>query len=331
MIWICFAATAAVIILAGSRLSVFADQLAGLLKLSRSAVGILMVSLVTTLPELSTTLGAIVKVGQPDLAIGNNLGSVLFNLIIIAVCDLVFRKGGILRQAHQTAPMLQSLIMLILALLTLSLPNSLSLNGLNFAAGSPVIIAVYIIIFLTVHRTGRRETGPQEENSGTAGKSPALSKALTGFLISAVIVVCCGIILAGLGDRIAAETGLGRSFVGTLFLAAATSLPELTVGITSVRIGAYDMMIGNIAGANMLNVLVIAVADLIYKKEALHIPGNLSRSQLLTGGCAAAVTLLAMLAMRQKEKSKTGVSWESPVMLLIYLASLFALYKGVLS
>jgi cation:H+ antiporter len=339
MVWIYFAAIAAVIIFAGSRLSVFADQLAGLLKLSRSAVGILLVSFVTTLPELSTTMGAIIKVGEPNLALGNNLGSVLFNLMIIAICDIIFRKGGILRKTSDYVPcVFHSMLLLILMLLVLIAHNTVSLFGFNFAGGSVLVIAAYIAIFFTTHRNGgtHHEQVLDEFQTVTDqvthldDRHLTLAKALTGFVISAVIVVISGITLASIGNQIAETTGLGQSFVGTLFLAIATSLPELAVGITSVKIGAYDLMIGNVAGANMLNVLVIAVADLVHRKEALHIPDNLSRSQLLTGFCAILVTLLVMGAMKQKKKSRFGFGWESIVMPGIYIASLYVLYKGFL-
>lgn len=339
MIWICFAAIAVIIIFAGSRLSVFADRLAGLLNLSRSAVGILLVSFVTTLPELSTTMGAIIKVGEPNLALGNNIGSVLFNLMIIAVCDIFFRRGGILRQTSDYVPcMFHSMLLLILMLLALIAPNAVRLFGFNFACGSVFVIAAYLAVFFATHRNASaghekildefQAVTDQVAHSGT--RRATLAKTLAGFLISAVVVVVSGLALASIGDRIAETTGLGKSFVGTLFLAIATSLPELAVGITSVRIGAYDLMIGNVAGANMLNVLVIAVADLVHRKEALHIPDNLSRSQLLTGFCAILVTLLVMGAMKQKKKSRFGFGWESIVMLAVYTASLYALYKGFL-
>jgi len=338
MIWVCFVAIAAVIIFSGSKLSVFADQLADLLNLSRSAVGILLVSIVTTLPELSTTLGAIIKVGEPNLALGNNLGSVLFNLMIIAICDILFRKGGILRQTtHHVAPMFQSLVVIVGMLVTLMVTNSLNLGGFHFNIGSILVVIAYVAIFFATHRDGsttdkdllpEQEALTEELSSDEKTAETTLPKALGGFILCAIVVVICGIQLASLGDQIAIQTGLGQSFVGTLFLAIATSLPELTVGITAVKIGAYDLMIGNVAGANMLNVLVIAIADLIHRKEALHIPTNLSRAQLVTGICAIAVTALVMAAMKQKKKSKIGFGWESLVMLGVYVASLFVLYKG---
>jgi cation:H+ antiporter len=337
MVWVYFIAIATVIIFAGSRLSIFADQLADLLKLSRSAVGILLVSIVTTLPELSTTLGAIIKVGQPNLALGNNLGSVLFNLMIIAACDLMFRKGGILRQtSHQVAPMAQALLIIVGMLLTLVIDNHVNLAGFNFNIGSVLVIVAYIVIFFSTHRDGATDTVvlseqeklTEELSSDEQTATTTLPKALTGFLLCALVVVVCGIQLAGLGDQIAKETGLAQSFVGTLFLAIATSLPELTVGITAVRIGAYDLMIGNVAGANMLNILVIAIADLIHKDAALNIPKNLSSSQIISGGCAIVATLVVMGAMKQKEKTRIGFGWESLVMIGIYLSSLAALYFG---
>lgn len=338
MVWIYFIAVSAVIIWAGSRLSIYADQLAGLLKLSRSAVGILLVSFVTTLPELSTTLGAVIQVGQLDLALGNNLGSVFFNLMIIAICDILLRKSGLARQASgQSACIVHSMLLTAGVLAVLTIPNAVQLGGFRFAAGSPLIILAYIAVFFITQRSGSaaheavlnefekvtdRVTHPDRQ-------APSPAKALTGFAVSALVVVASGIALASIGDQIAATTGFGRSFVGTLFLAVATSLPELSVGITAVRIGAYDLMIGNVAGANMLNVLVIAVADLVHRREALHIPDNLSRGHLVTGALSLLAALIVLAAMKQKKPSRFPFGWESVAMLAVYAAGLWALYAGL--
>jgi len=75
MVWIYFAAIAAVIIFAGSKLSVLAKKLAELLNISSSVIGLLLVSIITSLPELSTSLTAVIKVQEPNLAVGNTLGS----------------------------------------------------------------------------------------------------------------------------------------------------------------------------------------------------------------------------------------------------------------
>ncbi len=324
MIWIYFIAIAAVIIFAGSKLSVLAEKLAGLLNISSSAIGLLLVGIITSLPELSTSLGAVLKVGEPNLALGNTLGSDLFNLMIIALCDLLFRKKGLLRNAgHRIAPLLYYLLMISAVCLTLTLPNSIALLGMHFNIGSLAIIATYLFIFFRTHKTSGEHASPTpiEDRS-------ELGKTIAQFSIAAIVIVAAGIILAQLGDRIAEQTGLEQSFVGTLFLAFATSLPELTVSITAMRIGAYDMMLGNILGSNMFNVFVAAITDLAYRKEAFHFSDDcISPNLLLIAGCAITMTLVAMIAIKQKKKARV-VAWESIVMISLYAAGLYALYIG---
>ncbi|MDH3346198.1 MAG: hypothetical protein OEL75_03340, partial [Kiritimatiellaceae bacterium] len=132
--------------------------------------------------------------------------------------------------------------------------------------------------------------------------------------------------LAKLGDQIAEQTGLEQSFVGTLFLAFATSLPELTVCISALRIGAVDLMLGNIFGSNMFNVFITAVTDLTYRKEAFHIPDNISHGMLSIGAASIAITLISILAMRQKKVAR-WVAWESIVVISAYLLALYTLYS----
>ena len=324
MIWILFIVIAAIIIFAGSRLSVLAEKLAKLLNISSSTIGLLLVSIITSLPELSTSLSAAVNVGQPNLAVGNTLGSDLFNLMIIALCDLLFRQKGLLRQTdHRITPLLHYLMLIGAAILTLTLPNSIAIAGLHFNIGSLGIIGLYLYIFFHTHHAGREHASPapRPENRGELGKT------IVQFSVASLVIIIAGMALAQLGDRIAEQTGLEQSFVGTLFLALATSLPELTVSITAMKIGAFDLMIGNILGSNMFNVLVMAITDLTYRKEALHMPENISPGLLQIAGCAIAMTLLVMVGIKQKKKARF-VAWESIAMIGFYLAGLFSLYKG---
>ncbi len=330
MIWLYFILVAAVIIWAGSKLSVYADVLADKFNLSHSTVGILLVSMVTTLPEISTTLGAVVKVGDPNLALGNNLGSFLFNLSIIAICDLVFRKGDILQQASRGNIKHAALSMLLLGVMltSLMLPIKVSISGHRFGLGSIGVIVMYLIIFFKTHHDGGSEDVLAEDRSQS---EMTKAKAIFGFSMSAVVVIAMGILLAIIGDKLAQTyTFMSGSFVGTLFLAIATSLPELTVGISSVRMGAYDLMMGNIMGANMLNVLVIGLADLVYGKEALQIPDNLTTGQLFTGVVGIIATCVVMIGIARKKKDdqkKVLISLESALLFVLHLGCMLILFR----
>jgi cation:H+ antiporter len=321
MVWIYFILTAAVIIFAGSKLSVLAEKLAGMLNISSSTVGLLLVSVITSLPELSTSLSAAVQVGEPGLAFGNTIGSDLFNLMIIALCDILFFKKGILRQTPQnTASMLRYLVMVSLILLTITLPNEVTLANMHFNIGSLVIIIIYIILFCRTHSADKGN-----ENAASSDRTE-LAKTALQFTLAAAAIVIAGMLLAQQGDQIAKQTGLEQSFVGTLFLALATSLPELTVSITAVRIGAYDLMVGNILGSNMFNVFVAALSDVACTQKAFNTPANISPGVLVIGGCAIAMTLIYLAAARQKRKAK-HIAWESAAVLALYLLGLFAMYE----
>lgn len=318
-------------------MSLYADVLADKFNISRSAVGVLLVSMVTTLPELSTTLGAVIKVGNPNLALGNNLGSVLFNLMIIAICDILFRKGGMLRLAHKSILPTAgcSAVILGVMLVSLCMPVGLHVGPLKFGGGALAVIAIYLVVFFRTNQAGQDDVLPGDRSKSKMTKTTAM----IGFAVSSVIVIAGGIGLAMLGDRMASQYAfLSGSFVGTLFLAIATSLPELTVGITAVRMGAYDLMLGNIMGANMLNVMVIAVADVVYVKGVIRFPSAWGQSpadaaeldwgQLLSGGGGMLVTFIVMagLVLNAGKEKKRMIGWESPVMLAIYLFCLLSLF-----
>ena len=96
--WRRFALAALVVVAAGSWLPEVADGLGTALGLSRSFVGTVLMAVVTTLPEMAVTLGAL-RLGALDMAIGNLLGSNLFNVVILAVDDAFFVRGPLLAQA----------------------------------------------------------------------------------------------------------------------------------------------------------------------------------------------------------------------------------------
>jgi len=96
--WLRFGASAAVVLAAGTWLPELADQLSAQLGLSRSLVGTVFMAIVTTLPEMAVSLGAL-RLGALDMAIGNLLGSNLFNATILAVDDLAYTRGALLADA----------------------------------------------------------------------------------------------------------------------------------------------------------------------------------------------------------------------------------------
>ena len=121
--------------------------------------------------------------------------------------------------------------------------------------------------------------------------------ALVGeFLGLAVVVAGAGIMLAQSADSIAAVTRLGRLLVGSLLLAAATSLPELTVDLSAVRQGMPDLAVGDLLGSSLMNLLILAGVDLL-KRTGRPMLSREAASHALSATLGIALTALAAAAV----------------------------------
>ena len=124
----------------------------------------------------------------------------------------------------------------------------------------------------------------------------------------------------------AAAMGWNRTFVGSLFVALVTSLPELAVTLSALRIGALDMAIGNLLGSNLFNVAIIAVDDLFYSPGSLLV--DVSMVHAVTAGSAIIMTGLATIGLFFKPSSRVlrAVGWVSLGLVAMYLLNTYVLY-----
>jgi cation:H+ antiporter len=140
-------------------------------------------------------------------------------------------------------------------------------------------------------------------------------------------VVVSGILLPHIAAGIAAQMGWTQSFVGTMFAALATSLPELVVTIAAVRIGAVDMAIGDLLGSNMFNILVLAIDDIFYLKAPLL--ESVSTIHLSSALCAMTMTGAAIVALyyRSRYLIFNRLAWASVFLVAIYGTNAWVLYS----
>src|SRR3990172_4674662 len=101
MVWLEFAVCGALILFSGSRLSQYGDMLAEKTGMGRTWIGIILLATITSLPELATGISAVTVAAAPNIAVGDVLGSCVFNLMLIGVIDLFYRPGPILSQVEQ--------------------------------------------------------------------------------------------------------------------------------------------------------------------------------------------------------------------------------------
>jgi cation:H+ antiporter len=148
------------------------------------------------------------------------------------------------------------------------------------------------------------------------------------FAIAALGIIGGGIWLSFIGDEIAVTYNLSANFVGSLFLAIATSLPEIVVAITALRIGAIDLAVGDILGANMLNTANIFITDIFYTGGPLL--SEVSSKNLFTALAMIVMTLIVILGLRFKNKRKTFkiISWNALLILAIYISTSLYLFNN---
>ncbi len=146
------------------------------------------------------------------------------------------------------------------------------------------------------------------------------------FLLAAAVVVFTANKLAEYGDVIAVRTGLGGLVIGTVLMAAATSLPELTGSVTAFRSGLPDLAAGNFFGSSMINMPLLAVIDLFYRQTPLFRGAAISHS--LTAALATLMTLVAVITIIGELDGAIGwVGVTSLIMIGLYFTGIWLLQR----
>ena len=332
MVWIKLLFCLVIILFAGIKLTRYGDAIAEKTGLGRIWIGLLLLALITSMPEMVTGISAVALVKVPDLAIGNFLGSCIFNLSIFAVLDAIYRPAPVLSKMSRSHTIPAVLGIMLIALVTMSILAGEVLSGLSLGwVGLPsiIILLLYLVsirqIFYSQHR---KKTGTGQQPAKLRYGELSNKTVYIRFTIAALAIIGTGIWLAFIGDEIAATYNWSSSFVGSLFIAITTSMPELVVTITAVRIGVIDMAAANILGANMLNMANIFIADVFYSQGPIL--SLVSSEHLITAVAAIAMTMLVIIGLRFRQKRKTFrfISWYGAALIVIYIISSYAIYNA---
>jgi cation:H+ antiporter len=329
VIWLSLLACLAVIGFAGVRLSRYGDIIAEKTGLSRGWVGLILLATVTSLPEMVTGLTAVTAARAPDIAVGDLLGSCVFNLFIIVVLDFLHRKESIYTRAHQGNVLSASYGMVLIGFAGLNL--LLYRDGSFPAIGhvglyTPLILLFYLLAMRSLYRYEKAQISEYVEDRAERYPQTSLKQAVQGYVLAASAVVAAGIWLPFLARDLATAMAWEQSFVGTLFVAAITSAPEVAVSIAALRMGAIDLAIGNLFGSNMFNIVLLAIDDLAYLPGPLL--GEVSISHAASAFSAMMMSGLAVvgLVLRPTSRVVRTISWLSLLLLIIYLLNSLFLY-----
>jgi len=313
-----FGLCALLIARAGHALCVSADRIATATGLSRGWVGLALLATVTSLPELASGISAVAIVDAPNLAVGNALGACVFNLLFLAIIDALQRGQPIFQRAS-AAHLLSAafgVVMLGFVAMSLLLANDAPAL-LHLGLYSPVLLALYLLALRSVFAHERAMKLP--DITAAEGPSPEPRREVWRFLMAATVVLAAGTWLPALGDEMARAMGWSRSFVGTLFMAFVTTLPEMAVTLSALRLGALDMAFGNLLGSNLFNVMILAVDDAFYRRGPLLADAD----QVHAGTALAAIVMTGLvmigLVMRPHGRVLRVLSWVSVGLVAAYL------------
>jgi cation:H+ antiporter len=328
VLWLQFIACTGIILVSGTYLSKYGDVIAEKTGLGRTWVGVILMASVTSLPELVTGISSTAIFNVPDIAVGDVLGSCMFNILILAVLDFMSRSAPISTKAHQGQVLTAAFGMFLLGLVNVSLFGAAQMPSVGWVGVySFVFIAVYLIAMRSVFSYEKKRIAELIEVVAEEIRYEKISKAKAYRMygLNALLTIGAAVYLPGLGARIAEFTGLGQTFVGNIFIALSTSLPELVVSIATLKIGAIDMAFGNIFGSNLFNILILAVDDLFYTKGPIL--SHVSANHLVTSSAAIAMTAVAAIGLTYRASKKwLFFAWDSVAILAIYTFALSILY-----
>jgi len=322
LVWLKFAACLAIILFSGASLARYGDAIAEKTGLGRMWVGLILLAAITSMPELVTGVSAAALVKLPDLAVGNLLGSCLFNLTILALLDIMSRPRPILSRAS-SRHMVSVVFGIVLAGVVVGgIWGGTRFPGLTtglVSAPSVLPLALYVVGVWCIFRWERSRQAPQPEAGAAQYQDLSLKTTYLRFGLATAAVIGAGIWLSLVGNEIVATYGWDASFVGSLFVAITTSLPELTVCVAALRLGAVDMAVADILGSNMFNLALITPVDLAFREGPVF--SSVSGAHLMTAVLIMVMSLIVISGLRLRRERQTFrfISWQSVALVGLYI------------
>lgn len=338
-IWFPYVISLVLVVYVSNKLGEYVDAMDKKTKLSGAFLGGVLLAAVTSLPELVTSITAAIM-GEPEMTLGNILGSNLFDIAIIGFLMILFCK----RVSRQTITRgnvvicIATLVVSVLILLCTIFGWQIVIPGINVNILTPIILVLYFVaLFFTREKSSTSEattvTMATSEQGGDReitfqtkddtqpattieSKNKAMALPLKSiiirFVLMALVLVGVSIAMTFMVDIIAEMYGLQRGLAGALFLGIATSLPEIVSTFSLVRLGNFDAGYGNIIGSCLFNFGVIALADIFYFAGTVFLT-DLSSTILSACLTAAVVFLLTFTLIRN---SKLKIKNSLPIQIL---------------
>lgn len=326
-----FVASGAVVGVAGAGLARYADEITRRSNLGEALMGIFLLAGVTSLPEIATSFTA-ARSGDAPLAVNNLLGSVAMQVAVLAIGDMVYGRHALTSVVPDSTVILQgALNTVLLSLVAVAIiVGDTPLLGAGVWTWALVVSAVYSFMKLN-EADGRKPWVADIDDEVVTGGRPQADPEASNLTLalkvtaSAIAILTAGFLVARSGEAIANQTALGSSFMGVVFLALATSLPEVSTVFSALRRGLQTMAISDILGTNILNVLLLFGVDAVASGgPVIDRVGNFAAIAALLGVVLTGVFLVGLAERRDRTVLRMGT--DSLAVLVLYAGGVTLLY-----
>jgi cation:H+ antiporter len=329
-----FAIAAVIVWIAGTLIARYADTISKITGIGHAALGVLLLAGITSLPEVAVSVTSAVG-GNVELAVNNLFGGIAMQVAVLAVADITIRRAALTAVVPNPIVLLQGALNILL--LSIAVCGIVAGDKAVFGVGLWVwlILAVYLYGVRLLARSdsaipwraieGRDDKSREDRSSDDQQESQQLSAIIFKTVAGGLAIVVAGYVLSKSGEAIAEQTGLGSSFVGAVFVAISTSLPEVSTVLSAVRLGNYTMAISDILGTNLLTVALLFLVDAADGTDAaLNKVGRFSIFAAVLGTAVTALFTIGLLERR--DRTVLGMGYDSAAVLVSYFGGLVILF-----
>jgi cation:H+ antiporter len=298
-----FVASLCVLILAARFFTRSAESIGLALGMSSFATGVIIVAIGTSLPELISSVIAVMK-GSSEIVSGNVIGSSISNLFFVLALTAISAPASI-RLGEQY--IFIDLHFLIGSAFLLALT---AWDGQVSRLEALLLLAGYLIYTVHLLKEGKPASDPGDPSAGKARRSPVQGKDLLIVGVSAVFIFLGANYTITSLEVIAGSLGISKSVISVTLLSLGTTLPESVVSITAARQGKADIAVGNILGSCIFNAMAVtSIASLI---DPVSFPEELKTLPL-------PLYLIGVVFFYLLTQDKKISPWEGLLFLLFYI------------
>jgi cation:H+ antiporter len=322
-----FLFAAGVVGIFGVRMTYLARDLAAATGMGEAFTGAVFIGATTSLSGIIASATAAWH-GEAGMAVSNSLGGIAAQTLFLVLADMLYRKANLEFAAASVENMMMSVqlaVLFAILLIAFTLPG-FEVYGVHPA--SIVLVVAYLFTLKLLVDAHEKPMWLPRMTQGTVSESrrdsnrPAgsVARLFFNFALCAGAVGVAGWLLAGAGMVIVGKTGLSSGIVGGIFIAVATSLPELVVAVTAIRLGALTLAVGDIVGGNAFDTLFVAVSDLFYRPGSIYASIETTEHIWLGSAMLMNAVLLMGLMYRQR-RGIANIGMESALIGVIYLCT----------